>query len=269
MTASGRGAGTGRSVQGGWPRRDRQLKKRRDTNKRINLGVSHPLRRAAGAIQEYGKEGMPDTVVYIRSQPRYGDQVVAFPTLYQLKQWWPSQRLRVVARDDVGRYYVPALGGRIRARVQLPRTRALPARARQCVDQSASQQRALRAGQPAAPSGVAHGIPQQSPERPRLDAFASQEHRRIHRPGQSAAAGHLPFFRSPPGGAELLPGNRRAAQAPGGAGRRGDDSRRRLRPVQALEHRALHPAGGPAQDLDRARHAVFLCWGRTRPPSSN
>ena len=30
------------------------------------------------------------------------DQVVAFPTLYQLKQWWPSQRLRVVARMTWG-----------------------------------------------------------------------------------------------------------------------------------------------------------------------
>jgi ADP-heptose:LPS heptosyltransferase len=46
-----------------------------------------------------------EVVVYIRSQPQWGDQIVALPTLYQLKTWWASERIRVVARDDVGSFY--------------------------------------------------------------------------------------------------------------------------------------------------------------------
>lgn len=47
----------------------------------------------------------PDVIVFLRSQSRYGDQVVSFPTLYQLKTWWPQARLCAVARDKVGHYY--------------------------------------------------------------------------------------------------------------------------------------------------------------------
>ncbi len=46
-----------------------------------------------------------DIIVFLRSQSRYGDQIVSFPTLYQLKTWWPEARLRVVAKDKVGHYY--------------------------------------------------------------------------------------------------------------------------------------------------------------------
>ncbi len=48
---------------------------------------------------------MSEVVVYVRSQPQLGDQIVALPTLYQLKTWWASKRVRVVARDDLGGFY--------------------------------------------------------------------------------------------------------------------------------------------------------------------
>ena len=48
-----------------------------------------------------------DIVVFVRSHKRYGDQIVSFPTLYQLKQWWPEKRLRVVSRFSVSHYYTP------------------------------------------------------------------------------------------------------------------------------------------------------------------
>lgn len=48
---------------------------------------------------------MEDIVVYIRSRAKFGDQVVSFPALYQLKQWWPQATLRVVAQHDVPGYY--------------------------------------------------------------------------------------------------------------------------------------------------------------------
>ena len=48
---------------------------------------------------------MSDIVVFVRSHKRYGDQVVAYPALFQLKQWWPKKRLRVVSRFEVGHYY--------------------------------------------------------------------------------------------------------------------------------------------------------------------
>lgn len=48
---------------------------------------------------------MSDIVVYVRSQPQLGDQIVAFATLYQLKAWWPGRQVKVVARDDVGHIY--------------------------------------------------------------------------------------------------------------------------------------------------------------------
>ena len=48
---------------------------------------------------------MSDIVVFVRSQSRYGDQVVAFPALYLLKKWWPDRRIRVGSRYEVGHYY--------------------------------------------------------------------------------------------------------------------------------------------------------------------
>jgi len=48
---------------------------------------------------------MEDVVVYLRSREKFGDQIVSFPALYQLKQWWPNATLRVVAQHDVSGYY--------------------------------------------------------------------------------------------------------------------------------------------------------------------
>jgi len=48
---------------------------------------------------------MSELTVYIRSKLFFGDQIVAFPTLYQLKQWWPDKKLTVVAQDPVAHYY--------------------------------------------------------------------------------------------------------------------------------------------------------------------
>lgn len=45
---------------------------------------------------------MAEIVVFVRSRPFFGAQLVMFPALYQLKQWWPERRLRVVARDPLG-----------------------------------------------------------------------------------------------------------------------------------------------------------------------
>jgi len=44
---------------------------------------------------------MRDIVVLVRSRPFFGAQLVMFPALYQLKQWLPDHRLRVVARDPL------------------------------------------------------------------------------------------------------------------------------------------------------------------------
>ncbi len=52
-----------------------------------------------------GRSKLSEIVVYVRSQSKLGDQIVAMPTLYQLKTWWPSQGISVVARDDVGGFY--------------------------------------------------------------------------------------------------------------------------------------------------------------------
>src|SRR5690606_18208846 len=48
---------------------------------------------------------MREIVVYIRSRNKFGDQIVSFAALYQLKQWWPDARLRVAAQHDVASYY--------------------------------------------------------------------------------------------------------------------------------------------------------------------
>lgn len=48
---------------------------------------------------------MAEIVVFVRSRPFFGAQLVMFPALYQLKQWWPHKRLRVVARDDLRKLF--------------------------------------------------------------------------------------------------------------------------------------------------------------------
>ncbi|CAM3949215.1 glycosyltransferase family 9 protein [Bordetella muralis] len=50
---------------------------------------------------------MKDIAVYIRSRAKFGDQIASFPALYQLKQWWPQARLRVVGQHAVSGYYLP------------------------------------------------------------------------------------------------------------------------------------------------------------------
>lgn len=44
---------------------------------------------------------MAEIVVFVRSRPFFGAQLVMFPALYQLKKWWPEKKLRVVARDSL------------------------------------------------------------------------------------------------------------------------------------------------------------------------
>ncbi|PRY99439.1 ADP-heptose:LPS heptosyltransferase [Jezberella montanilacus] len=48
---------------------------------------------------------MKEVVVYIRSMVFLGTQIVAFPLLYQIKQFWPDCHLRVVGQDDLAQYY--------------------------------------------------------------------------------------------------------------------------------------------------------------------
>lgn len=49
---------------------------------------------------------MKDVVVFIRSMQFLGTQIVSYPLLYQIKQFWPDCRLRVVAQDNVGKHYL-------------------------------------------------------------------------------------------------------------------------------------------------------------------
>lgn len=56
-------------------------------------------------IENISLEEMSDIVVFTRSRRFWGDQIIAFPALYQLKQWWPQDRLIVVGKHPVGAYY--------------------------------------------------------------------------------------------------------------------------------------------------------------------
>ena len=49
---------------------------------------------------------MRDVTVFIRSMRFLGTQIVSYPLLWQIRQFWPDCRLRVVAQDDVGRHYL-------------------------------------------------------------------------------------------------------------------------------------------------------------------
>ncbi|MGE8655825.1 MAG: glycosyltransferase family 9 protein [Achromobacter sp.] len=86
---------------------------------------------------------MSDIVVYVRSQPQLGDQIVAFATLYQLKAWWPERRLKVVARDDVGHIYrgLPWVDEFLRARSLLDYARSLTGRTQVSVNLHHSSER--------------------------------------------------------------------------------------------------------------------------------
>jgi ADP-heptose:LPS heptosyltransferase len=45
-------------------------------------------------------------IVFIRSMRFLGTQIVSYPLLYQIKQFWPACHLRVVAQDAVGQHYL-------------------------------------------------------------------------------------------------------------------------------------------------------------------
>ena len=49
---------------------------------------------------------MNEVVVFIRSMQFLGTQIVSYPLLYQIKQFWPECHLRVVAQDNVGHHYL-------------------------------------------------------------------------------------------------------------------------------------------------------------------
>lgn len=49
---------------------------------------------------------MKEIVVFIRSMQFLGTQIVSYPLLYQIKQFWPASHLRVVAQDNVGKHYL-------------------------------------------------------------------------------------------------------------------------------------------------------------------
>jgi len=74
---------------------------------------------------------MQEIIVYIRSRAKFGDQIVAFPALYQLKQWWPQATLRVVAQHEVSDYYrvLPWVDECLQARNLYEMLRVLPRRA--------------------------------------------------------------------------------------------------------------------------------------------
>lgn len=71
---------------------------------------------------------MQNIAVYIRSRCKFGDQVVAYATLHQLKQWWPHARLRVVAQHAVSHYYLslPWVDDFVQAETPIAAVRAMP-----------------------------------------------------------------------------------------------------------------------------------------------
>lgn len=74
---------------------------------------------------------MSDIVVFVRSKARYGDQIVAYPALYQVKKLWPDKQVRVVSRFGVEDFYtrLPWVDQFVRAAAFGDQVRALPRRA--------------------------------------------------------------------------------------------------------------------------------------------
>ncbi len=74
---------------------------------------------------------MADVVVFVRSKSRYGDQIVAYPALYQVKKLWPDRQVRVVSRFAVEDFYtqLPWVDEFVRADAFGAQVRALPRRA--------------------------------------------------------------------------------------------------------------------------------------------
>jgi ADP-heptose:LPS heptosyltransferase len=71
---------------------------------------------------------MQDIAVYIRSRCKFGDQIVSYATLSQLKHWWPQARLRVVAQHAVSHYYrvLPWVDEFVQAETLFDAVRAMP-----------------------------------------------------------------------------------------------------------------------------------------------
>lgn len=86
---------------------------------------------------------MSDVVVFVRSKRRYGDQIVAFPALYLLKQFWPDKAVRVVSRHSVEGFYrdLPWVDEFVHARSFTEQCRALPRRAWACLNLHHSSER--------------------------------------------------------------------------------------------------------------------------------
>ncbi|WAI85133.1 MULTISPECIES: glycosyltransferase family 9 protein [Achromobacter] len=86
---------------------------------------------------------MSEIVVFVRSQPQLGDQIVAMPTLYQLKTWWPCLDIKVVARDNVGGFYraLPWVEEFVRASTFSDYLRSLKKNTRICVSLHHSSER--------------------------------------------------------------------------------------------------------------------------------
>ncbi|KNY09262.1 ADP-heptose--LPS heptosyltransferase [Achromobacter piechaudii] len=74
---------------------------------------------------------MSDIVVFLRSRRKFGDQIVAYPALSLLKQFWGDKRVRVVSRYAVGRFYnhLPWVDEFVQADTFPAQVRALPPRA--------------------------------------------------------------------------------------------------------------------------------------------
>ena len=49
---------------------------------------------------------MKEVIVFIRSMQFLGTQIVSYPVLFQIKQFWPTCHLRVVAQDALAHHYL-------------------------------------------------------------------------------------------------------------------------------------------------------------------
>lgn len=86
---------------------------------------------------------MADIVVFLRSQPRFGDQIVAYPVLSLLKKVWEDKRVRVVSCDPVGHFYtsLPWVDEFVQADAFIAQLRALPHRAHAALNLHHSSER--------------------------------------------------------------------------------------------------------------------------------
>lgn len=86
---------------------------------------------------------MSDVVVFLRSQPKFGDQIVAYPALSILKKFWGDKRVRVVSRYPVGHFYtcLPWVDEFVQADAFTAQMRALPRRAHAALNLHHSSER--------------------------------------------------------------------------------------------------------------------------------